>query len=124
MYAWKLSRCVEGRRGSFLTGLDDTAVGDEDTIEELTLVLGTNLAHLHDLGALKGDNSLVDTLEDEIVLLDGVGVTDGGSLLEDNLLVVLTTEEVLNGDAGAVSGDNSVDGEMSVDELHDVFATL
>ena len=109
---------------SFLAGLDDAAVGDEDTIEELTLVLGANLAHLHDLGALKGDNGLVDTLEDEVVLLDGIAVTDGGALGEDDLLVVLTTEEVLDGNAGVVGGDDGVDGEMSVNELHLVLATL
>lgn len=109
---------------SFLAGLDDAAVGDEDTIEELTLVLGANLAHLHDLGALEGDGSLVDTLEDEVVLLDGVGVAHGGALLEDDLLVVLATEEVLDGDAHVVGGDDGVDGEMSVDELHLVLDTL
>jgi len=103
--------------------LDDGSLGDEDTIEELTLVLGSNLADLADLGAAEGEGSLVDTFEDKLVL--GLnGDLDSASGLHNNLLDLATTEEVLDLNGLVVLGNDSVNGEMSVNESHLVEDTL
>ena len=78
-----------------LAGLNDAALGDEDTIEELTFVLGADPADLADLGASEGDGSLVNTFEDKFVL--GLsGELNSAAGLEHNLLDLATTEEVFD----------------------------
>jgi len=101
---------------SFVAGLNGALFGDEDTIEELTLVLGADLAALGGLGAHQGDGGVVDTLEDEFVLHFG-GKAHGDSVNHNDLLDVAATEEVLDLDALAVN-NLGVDGEMSVDTSH------
>lgn len=108
---------------SFVNGLNNSAVSDEDTVQELTLVLGANLAALGELGAAESDGILVDTLEDKLVLLLSGG-SDLAAGLHNNLLDVATTKEVLELNKGSVLSNVGVDGEMSIDESHLVHDTL
>ena len=50
------------------SGLDNSLLRNEDTVEELTFVLCANLAALRDLSAGKGNTSVVNTFEDKFVL--------------------------------------------------------
>ena len=102
---------------SFFASVGNGLLGDVDTIEELTLILGTDLAALGDLGAHEGNQSVIDTLKDEFIL-DGLGKLDGGSTLHVDLLDVSTTKEVLDLNGVVLGSDLSVNGEMSVDESH------
>tara|TARA_B110000503_G_C6921814_1_gene319005 strand:- start:229 stop:597 length:369 start_codon:yes stop_codon:yes gene_type:complete len=106
-----------------LNSLDDSALTDEDTIEELTFVLSADLAGLAKLGASKGNGFLVDTFEDKFVL-DVSAEADSAAGLEDNLLDLATTKEVLELNEGSILSDVGIDGEMSVDESHLVLDTL
>ena len=110
-------------RSVLLSGLNEGLLRDEDSVEELTLVLAADSADLLDLGAAEGEGSVVNTVEDELTL-DVVVELDSSASLHDDVLVLLTTEEVLDGDAGAVLGDDNVDGEMSVHESHLVAEAL
>ena len=105
------------QEGSFLAGVNGALLGNEDTIEELTLILGAHMAGLADLGAHEGDSGVVDTLEDELVL-HGSGELDSDVAKHVDLLDVTATQEVLDLDALAVLGDDGVDGEMSVNQAH------
>jgi hypothetical protein len=111
------------RRSFDLNCLDDSALTDKDTIEELTFVLSADLAGLAKLGASKGNGFLIDTFEDKFVL-DVSAETDSAAGLEDNLLDLATTKEVLELNKGSVLSDVGIDGEMSVDESHLVLDTL
>jgi len=104
-------------------GLDEGLLGNEDSIEEFTLILATNSADLLNLGAGERKSLVVDTIEDKFTL-DIVRVSDLGGASHNDKLVLLSTEEVLDGDAGAVLGDNDVNGEMSVYKSHLVAEAL
>lgn len=108
---------------SLVDGLDDATVRDEDTVQELTLVLSADAGGLAELGAAERDAGLVDTLEDELVLNLSAG-SDLAAGLHDDLLDVATTEEVLDLNEGAVLGNVSVDGEMRIDASHLVLDAL
>merc|ERR1712166_340057 len=103
--------------------LDKSLLGNEDSIKEFTLILASNSADLLDLGAAKGESGVIDTVENELSL-DIVTVSDLGASLHCDKLVLLSTEEVLNSDAGTVLGDDDVDGEMSVYQSHFVAEAL
>ena len=107
---------------SFLS-LDDGAFSNECSVQELTLVLGADEAGLGKLGAAKGNGLLVDTFKDKLILNFSAGA-DLASGLHNNLLDVSTTEEVLHFNVGSVLGNNSVNGEMSIDQSHLVKASL
>ena len=57
----------KGKRSSVLW-VGEGLLGDEDTIEELSLILGSDLADLGDSGAAEGDESVVETIEDKLIL--------------------------------------------------------
>ena len=115
--------CRLSRRSFSLDGLDDTALADENTVQELTLILGADRASLAELGAAEGNGLLVDTFEDEFVL-NVSSEADLAAGLHNNLLDVATTEEVLELNKGSVLSDVCVNGEMSVYESHLVLDTL
>ena len=117
----KVSRVFQ--TGSLFNRLDNTFFGNEDTIQELTLVLSANTSALSDLSAAKGDSSSIDTLKDELIFNFSAG-TDLAARLHNDFLDVATTQEVLDFNEGAVLGDVSVDREMSIDESHLVLAAL
>ncbi len=73
--------------------------------------------------ACLGEGVEVDTVEDNLTL-DVGGERALGALLHVDDLVLLSTEEVLNGDGVAVLGDDAVDGEMGVDHSHFVAEAL
>ena len=110
-------------RSVLLSGLNEGLLRDEDSVEELTLVLAADSADLLDSGAALGEESKVIALEDELTLLLGAEPDDGASL-HVNEFVLLATEEVLDGDAGTILGDGDVDGEMSVHKSHFVAVAL
>lgn len=108
---------------SFVDGLDDVALGNENTIQELTLILGADLAGLAELSAGEGDGSLVVTFEDKLVL----NISGGAGLdavLADDLVDLAAAKEVSQLNVGAISGNSGVDWEVSVDESHLVLNTL
>ena len=102
---------------SLFLGFDEALLGDEDTIEELTFILISDVNGLADLGAGEGDGGVVEAFEDEFIL-DLDGESDGNTVGHVNVLDLLTSEEVLDVDAGSVLGDDAVNGEMSVDGSH------
>jgi len=104
-------------------GLNVGLLGNEDTIEEFTLILAADSADLLDLGAALGEGVEVDAIEDNFTLLFGGEFGNGASHHLDDL-VLLSTKEVLDSDLGAVLGDDDVDGEMSVDKSHFVAEAL
>lgn len=53
---------------SLVSGFNELSLGNEDTIEELSLVLTSDVADLADFGAAKRDGSVVDAFKDEFVL--------------------------------------------------------
>jgi len=107
----------------YLLSFDEGLLGNENSVEELTLILAANPADLLDLGAAERKSSVVDSVEDDLTL-DFVGVADDGAAHHLDDLVLLATKEVLDGDLGSVLGDNDVDGEMSVNESHFVAEAL
>ena len=98
-------------------GFDEGLLGDEDAIKELTLVLASYSANLLDLRAAEGESSDVDSIKDELTLLF-FALNDLAACGHVDKLVLLTTKEILDSDAGSVLGDGDVDGEMSVDQSH------
>ena len=106
-------------------GVDERLFRDEDAVEELTLVLASNFAYLLDLGAAEGESLVVNSFEDELALdFGGGGQGDLGASLHEDDFVLFAAQEVLDGDAGAVLGDNHIDGEMGVYQPHLVFEAL
>lgn len=77
------------------SGLDNSLFGDEDTVEEFTFVLGSDLADLGDLSARKRDIAVVDAFEDQFVLYFSREL-NSSAWLHNDLLDVATTEEVLD----------------------------
>jgi hypothetical protein len=110
-------------RSFFFSLFDNVLVGDENTIEELTFILLSDLNRLADASAAEGDSGVVEALEDNLVLDIGVVLnSDSGDHV--NVLDLFTSEEVLDIDAVTVSGDDAVNGEMSVYGSHFVLETL
>ena len=108
---------------SELLGLNLGLLGDEDAIEELTLILAADTAHLLDRRAALGEGGVVDTIEDELTL-DVSGELAGGATLHPDDLVLLATKEVLDSDLITSLGDDNVNGEMSMDKSHLVAEAL
>ena len=108
---------------SSLNGGGEGLLGDEDTIEELTLILLADLANLADTGAGLGKETDVSAVEDELIL-DILRGIDGAALVELDNVGLLTTEEVLDLDVLAVLGDDSGNGEMRMHKSHLVSEAL
>ena len=126
-----LRRAASSRHGlgayymscSDLSGLNLGLLGDEDAIEEFTLVLAADPADLLDLRAGLGEKSVVNAIEDDLALdVSRHSADSATSHLDD--LVLLATEEVLDRDARSVLGDGNVDREMGVDQPHLVAVAL
>ena len=104
-------------------GVNKGLLGDEDSVEELTLILAADSADLLDLGAGEGNSGDVSTIEDKLTLdISRYGNLGVASALDE--FVLLTTKEVLDGDVLAILGDDNVDGEMSVYKSHLVAEAL
>ena len=110
---------------SIILWADKFLGGNEDTIQEFSLILLLDLADTVDLGAAKGDLGVVDSLEDELVLdvLSGRHL-DGAALLHLDQMRSLSTEEVLDFNLLLVLGDECGNWEMSMYHLHSVSETL
>ena len=98
-------------------------LGDVDTVEELTFILGADRAALGNLRAHERHGSVVDTLKDKLVLHIS-GKADGDTVNHVDLLEVRTTQEVLKFNGLASSLDLGIDGEMSMYESHLVDVVL
>ena len=96
---------------------------DEDSIEELTLILAADSANLLGLGAAQREGLVVDTVEDDLTL-DVGGEFAGGATSHLDDLVLLATQEVLHDKLVTGLGADDVDGEMSVDQSHFVAEAL
>lgn len=80
---------------SVLEWLNDGLLGNEDTIQELSLILISDLADLGDSGAAEGEGGVVDSIEDKLVL-DVLGELNSGACGEVDEMSLLSTEEVLD----------------------------
>jgi hypothetical protein len=98
-------------------------LGNEDTIEELTFILLTNLTELADLGARLRKSSNIDTIEDEFVL-DVLGLEDSAARGELDEMRFSTSEEVLDLKRLLILSNDSGNGEMCIYESHLVSETL
>jgi len=106
-----------------LLGLDESLLGNEDSVKEFTLILASNSADLLDLGAGLGESGVVGAVEDKLTLdVGGEGDLSVSETGDD--LVLLATKEVLDSDGGAILGDDNIDGEMSVYKSHFVAEAL
>ena len=108
---------------SLFLGVGEADLGHEDTVQELSLVLGADLADLVDAGASEGHGVVVDTVEDDLVL-DLGGESGLGAGKHVDLLHVTLTQEVLHLQAVAVLGNSHVDGEMRMYQTHLVLEAL
>ena len=108
---------------SFLLWLDSGLLGNEDTIEELSLILITDLARLGDSSAADGEGLVVNTVEDKLVL-GFLGELNGAAWSKVDEVTLLSTEEVLDFDLLLVLGDDGVDWEMCMHKSHLVSETL
>jgi len=108
---------------SIILGIGEGLLGDEDTIEELTLVLLADLADLANAGARLGEEADVSAVEDELILNLLVG-EDGAAVVELDKVGLLTAEEVLDLDGLAVLRNKSSDGEMRMHKSHLVSEAL
>lgn len=108
---------------SIILGVSDSLLGDEDTVEELAFILASNFAHATKLTAAERECSIVNSVEDELVL-DVLGEGHDGAAEHFHGEVLLAPEEVLHGHFGAVLGNGDVDGEMGVHQSHLVAEAL
>lgn len=108
---------------SLVLGSGEGLLGNEDTIEELTLILLADLADLGDTGARLGKEGVVNSVEDELVL-HVLGEEDGAAGVELDEVASLATEEVLDLDLLLVLGDDGGDGEMRMHQSHLVAEAL
>lgn len=110
---------------SIVLWIDELLGGDEDTIQELSLILVLDLADTGDLSAAEGDLSVVDTLEDELILdILSLGHHNGAALLHLDQVGFLSTQEILDFNLLLVLGDDGSDGEMCMNHLHFVSESL
>ena len=96
---------------------------DIDTVQELSVVLISDLAHLGYLSARKREVLVVNTLEDDLVLKVRVE-SSGGAWEQVKLLGLLSAQEVLDFNGLSILGDDNINGEMSVNESHSVSVRL
>jgi hypothetical protein len=108
---------------SIVSWVNELLLGDEDSVEELSLVLASDFANLADASAAEGEIGIVLAFEDELVFDIG-SESDSAAWLHNDNLVLLSAQEVLDADGGAVLGDDNVDWEMSMNESHFVAVTL
>ena len=108
---------------SILLWVGESLLGNENTIEEFTLILVSDVANLRDLSAWKGNGSITDSVENEFIL-DVFGEVDGATWLEDDQVSLLTTQEVFDLELFLVLGDDDIDGEMCMYESHFVSEAL
>ena len=105
--------------------LDELLGGDEDTVQEFSLILLFDVADTGNLSAAKGDISVIDTLEDELVLdILGWVLHDSASFLHLDEMRFLSTQEVLDFNLRFILGNDSGDREMSMDHFHSVSESL
>ena len=76
-----------------------------------------------DSGAADGDGSVVDTVEDELVL-GLLGEGDSAAWEEVEHVTLLSTEEVLDLNLLLILGDDGVNWEMCMDESHFISEAL
>ena len=108
---------------SDLFRFNEGLLGDEDTIEEFTLILCSYFTDLLNLGAAEGDCLVVNAVENQLTLLI-FGVAHGSSTSHVDNLVLLASEEVLDSNGRTVLGYGDVDGEVSVYKSHFVAEAL
>ena len=94
-----------------------------DTIQELSVILVSDLANLGDLGAGQRQVLVVNTIEDHLILELWAHLA-GAAWEHLDLLDLLSAQEVLDFNALSVLGDRNVDGEMGVYQSHFVSEPL
>ena len=104
-------------------GIGERLLRHEDTVEELTLVLVSDIADLHHLGARLRQSVFVDSIEHKLIL--GIFVQKDSAVgSELDKVGLLTTEEVLDLNLGLILGNDGTDREMRIDHFHPVAETL
>ena len=108
---------------SLFSGLLEALVGNIDSIEELSVILVTDLGALGDLGASDGNVLVVNSFDDNLVL-ESLTELDAASGHHHGLEDLLSTKEILDLDERSVFGDDGVNREMSVNTSHLISEAL
>ena len=98
-------------------------LGHVDTIQELSVILISNLADLGNLGAGEGKVLVVNSVEDDLVLQLWAHLA-GATWEHVDLLDLLSTQEVLDFKGLSILRDCDVNGEMGMHHSHFVSETL
>jgi len=96
---------------------------NEDTIQELSLILVANVASLVGSSTGEGEGGIVNTVENELIL-HVLGLEDSGAFWKLNEMRFLSTEEVSDFKKILFLVDDTVDGEMIVHKSHLVSEAL
>jgi len=107
----------------FLNWGNQFFLGDEDSIQEFSLVLSSNLADLFDLSTGKRDKGKVISINNKLIL-DFSAKSNSSVSEHGDEFVLLSSQEVLNSDAGSILWNGNVDWEMSMYKSHLVAEAL
>ena len=103
--------------------LDEGLLGDEDAVQELSLVLVSDFASLARPGASEGESSIIWSIEDKLIL-DIRRLSDSCTWWKLNVVRFLTTQEVNNFERLLVLWNDNVDGEVIVHKSHLISEAL
>jgi len=119
MNGWR--KCIVSN-GSVSWG-DEGLLGDEDAIQELSLILVSDTASLACPGASEGKSSIIWSIEDKLIL-NVRRLSDSCTWWKLNVVRFLTTQEVNNIERLLVLWDHNVDGEVIVHKSHLISEAL
>lgn len=108
---------------SIIEWFDNSLLGNEDTIEEFSLILFADFANLGDFRAAEGEGSVVDSIEDQLVLIL-LGELNSASWVEVDEMTLLSSEVVFDFNLLLVFGDDGIDWEMGENTFHSISETL
>jgi hypothetical protein len=113
----------KGYQSSLFDWVDEGLLGNEDTVQEFSFILISDSADLGDLGAAEGEEGVVNTVKDELVL-DILREGDSAAWIEVDEETLLSTKEVLDFDLLLVLGDDGVNWEMCMYQSHLISEAL
>ena len=96
---------------------------NEDTIQELSLILVADVASLVGSSAGKGERGIVNSVENELIL-NVLGLEDSGAWWKLNEMRFLSSKEVSDFKNILLLADDTVDGEVIVHKSHLVSEAL
>ena len=96
---------------------------NEDTIQELSLILVADVASLVGSSAGKGERGIVNSVENELIL-NVLGLEDSGAWWKLNEMRFLSSKEVSDFKNILLLADDTIDGEVIVHKSHLVSEAL